>query len=259
MKAVLFDLDETLILDEPVAQQAFESAAQQAAAHHALDPARLAQTAQSTARRLWRQGPAIAYCDAIGHSAFEGLWATYDPINADLAILAGWVEGYRWQVWQEALLDQKISDPALAKQLVRHWIERRQSYPWYPEVAELLEALRPHYQLGIVTNGVPNLQRQKLRGSGLETGFAAIAVSGEVGIGKPQRGIFDWICGQLSLEPQQCVMVGDNPERDVAGALQAGMASVFVERGHKPADPRYPATLRVTNLLEMLPWLHQQG
>lgn len=259
MKAVLFDLDETLILDEPVAQQAFEAAARLASDQYPLDRAQLIQTAQHTARQLWRQGPAIAYCDSIGHSAFEGLWASYDPINSDLATLAGWIEGYRLQVWQAALLEQGIANDALAYHLVRTWIEVRQSYPWYPEVEQLLAALRPRYQLGIVTNGVPNLQRMKLRGASLETGFSAIAVSGEVGIGKPQRGIFDWICAQMAVRPQDCVMVGDNPERDVAGAIQAGMASVFVERGHKPADPRYPATLNVSNLLEMLPWLEQQG
>ena len=77
MRAILFDLDETLILDEPVSQQAFAAAASLAAPLIA-DPAVVAAEAGAVARRLWAEGPAYAYCQRIGHSSWEGLWARYD-------------------------------------------------------------------------------------------------------------------------------------------------------------------------------------
>jgi putative hydrolase of the HAD superfamily len=52
-------------------------------------------------------------------------------------------------------------------------------------------------------------------------------------------------------------MVGDNPERDIAGAINAGMKSVLVERGFKLRDQRYEATAEVQNLLDMLYWLEE--
>jgi HAD superfamily hydrolase (TIGR01509 family) len=119
----------------------------------------------------------------------------------------------------------------------------------------LLERLKGH-KLGIVTNGVPELQRDKLEGSGLKEKFNATVISGDIDVGKPQPGIFEHICRELQVDAAECVMVGDNPERDIAGAIAAGMKSVWVDRGFRPANPRFKPDLEVKNLLEILPWLH---
>ncbi|HLO03159.1 MAG TPA: HAD hydrolase-like protein, partial [Symbiobacteriaceae bacterium] len=62
-------------------------------------------------------------------------------------------------------------------------------------------------------------------------------------------------CTQLGVQPAACVMVGDNPERDVAGAMAAGMAAVWVSRNGRPRDERFPGDLTCTDLSAMLPWL----
>lgn len=257
MKAILFDLDETLILDEPVTERAFMAAAELAVQRYPLDPHGLIAVARDTAQKLWRQGPAFGYCDRIGHSAFEGLWATYSQSQPDLQTLAHWVPTFKAEVWRTALATQGILDEDLVQALIELWTAKRQSYPWYPETEALLQALQGRYVLGIVTNGVPDLQRQKLLGSSLQERFGAIAVSGEVNIGKPHRGICDWICQKLAVEPQDCVMVGDNAERDVAGGYIAGMKTVWVDRGYKPKG-QHQAHLELSNMLDMLPWLERQ-
>lgn len=257
IRAILFDLDETLILDEAVSEHAFREAAFVAAQRYSLDLERLTITAQASARRLWTESPQYGYALQIGHSAFEGLWAGYS--QPELQGLREWTPGYRLAVWREALADQGISDENLLFELADAWRTARALYPRFPEVDGLLSALAPQYRLGIVTNGVPDLQRAKLQGSNLAPQFQAVAVSGELGVGKPDRAIFQWICERLEVEPAACVMVGDNPERDVAGAIQAGMRSVWVDRGFKPPDRRYPADLEVKNLLELLPWLGALG
>jgi putative hydrolase of the HAD superfamily len=205
--------------------------------------------------RLWKSSPVFDYTQRIGHSAGEGLWARYEvQTHPALKTLHEWAPAFRVAVWSEALADQGIHDEALSEALAYRYLSERRLYPRYPEIDPLLKALSS-YKLGIVTNGVPDLQREKLEGSLLQDNFEAVAVSGELDIGKPEGGIFEHICGELDVEPARCVMVGDNPERDIVGAAKAGMRSVWVERGFRPKDPQHPADLEVTNLLEMLPWL----
>ncbi|GIW24367.1 HAD family hydrolase [Meiothermus sp.] len=255
IRAVLFDLDETLILDHPVSLHALRSCAFYAASWYSLDIPRLIQAAEENAVRLWRASPVFDYTQRIGHSAGEGLWARYEvQTHPALKILHDWAPAFRVAVWRESLDEQGVHDDALCEALAHRYLSERRLYPRYPEIDRLLKALSG-YRLGIVTNGVPDLQREKLEGCLLQDRFDAVAVSGELDIGKPEPGIFEQICKELGVEPSECVMVGDNPERDVAGAAGVGMKSVWVERGFKPKDPRYKADLEVSNLLEMLPWL----
>lgn len=255
---LLFDLDETLILDQPVSRHALLDCAYLAAGSRSLNAPLLAKAAERIAGTLWKDAPTWPYAERIGHSALEGMWARYDgrphPVQAQLREVTA---GYRMAVWREALAEQEITDEPLCARLAERFIRARSLFPRYPEVDELLAAVAPKYKLGIVTNGVPNLQRDKLAGSGLAGRFTAIAISGEVDIGKPEKGIFEAVLRDLGVKPEECVMVGDNPERDVAGALAMGMRSVFVNRGFRPADPKHPADLSVDSLAEMLPWLEK--
>lgn len=257
MKAILFDLDETLILDEAVSEEAFRAAAALAAGAGGVDSALLARTAGAISRRLWAEGPHYAYCQRIGHSAWEGLWARYDQgEHPTIAALRDWAPGYRLRTWQLALAEQGIRDDDLAEVMVARFSEARRSYPLYPEIEGLLAALTEQgFVLGIVTNGVPDLQREKLAGCGVAHLFQASVVSGEIDCGKPDPGIFRHICRELGVAPSECVMVGDNPERDVAGAMAVGMKSVWVQRNGRPSDARFPGDLACTDLAAMLPWL----
>lgn len=211
IKAILFDLDETLILDHPVSLQALRSCAFYAASWYSLDFNQLIQAAEQAAVRLWKTSSVFEYTNRIGHSAGEGLWASYQlHVQPEIRTLQEWAPEFRIAVWKDALGQQNINDQALAESLSHRYFQERRIYPRYPEVDELLRALEGHYKLGIVTNGVPDLQQDKLEGSGLKSGFQAVIISGQIDIGKPDRRIFDRICGQLGVSPDECVMVGDN-------------------------------------------------
>ncbi len=253
---MLFDLDETLIFDEAVCDHAFKICTL-SVTDDAATASSLAVSAAAHARRLWQTLPAVAitYANRIGHSAFEGLWAQYDSSIPSEALLESVIAEYRSQTWVAALEECGLhGDPA---QLATLWSTMRSRYPLYPDADELLVRLKKNYKIGIVTNGVQRLQRRKLIGCGLLHWVDAVAISGEVGIGKPERGIFDWIADQLNVPLEHCVMVGDNAARDVQGGINAGIQTVYVERGFKPrtADP----TLTVNNLLEILPWLESNA
>jgi FMN phosphatase YigB (HAD superfamily) len=74
-----------------------------------------------------------------------------------------------------------------------------------------------------------------------------------VGIGKPEVGIFDWVARELGVSRERCAMVGDNPERDVQGGLNSGMATAWVDHGLKARGAR--AQIEVKSLSELWPWL----
>ncbi len=255
INAILFDLDETLILDEAVSQNAFRITAL-GVTQDATLALKLAHAAENQARRLWQELPstALEYTNGIGHSAIEGLWAVYNPKIEAEVLLEQHIHEYRFQTWNAALTECDLK--ADARVLEKRWQGLRARYPLYSDVDDLLVQLGKKYKLGIVTNGVAGLQRKKWHGCGLETWFDAVTISGELGIGKPKPDIFEWIANELKIPLETCVMVGDNADRDVQGGINAGIKTVWVDRGFKPrtATP----TLEVKELLEMLPWLEMQ-
>ncbi len=255
IKAVLFDLDETLILDEAVSLQAFRITAL-SVTRDVILAEKLAKSAEYHAKRLWQTLPVLAleYATRIGHSALEGLWAVYDPNLEFEALLEAHIVDYRFETWNAALTDCDLK--ADARVLEQLWQGLRARYPLYPDADELLVNLKQNYKLGIVTNGVAGLQRQKWLGCGLAPWFDAVAISGELGVGKPNPEIFEWIANQLQVPLETCIMVGDNADRDVQGGINAGIKTVWIDRGFKPRTAT--ATLEVKELLEMLPWLDAQ-
>lgn len=254
--AVLFDLDETLIPDEAVSRHAFHITAQ-GVTRDAAQAEGLARAAEAQAKRLWATLPpeAAAYAECIGHSALEGQWATYDLAVPEEAALDAAMARLRPETWRLALAEVGLSGDAAF--LARRWQALRARFPLYPDADEVLVQLAGRVKLGIVTNGVRGLQRRKLNGCGLLHWFDAVAVSGEVGIGKPQPGIFEWTARQLGVPLSRCLMVGDNPERDVQGGLNAGLATVWIDRGLRARGAK--ATFECRELRELLPWLRAQG
>lgn len=228
--AVLFDLDDTLIGDEPATREAFLTTALEVTRDEKRAQA-LAEAALHETKGMWAQLPAAAaaYAQRIGHSAFEGLWATYDARIAEEATLERETARLRPEAWTRAL--KTCGETGDGAAMAKRFIQVRAQFPLYVDTNSVLARLRPVTKLGIVTNGVSGLQRQKLNGSGLLHWFDAVAVSGEVGIGKPERGVFDFIAGQLGVNVKDCVMVGDNPERDIQGGLNAGMQTIWIDRG----------------------------
>lgn len=253
-EAVLFDLDETLIQDEPVCRHAFFVAALELTADD-QKAKELGDAAALETLALWHELPPLAadYAKRIGHSSVEGLWATYDPAIPAEAMLEQEVARLRPEAWRRALKTCGLEgDP---ERLQRRWQALRSQFPLFDDADELLARLRPRTRLAIVTNGVSGLQRKKLNGSGLLHWFDVVAVSGELGIGKPDKEIFDWVTSQLGVARSRCAMVGDNPERDIQGGINAGMSTAWVDRGLRERSVK--ADVEVHSLGELLPWLRR--
>ena len=258
-RALLFDLDETLVVEQAAAVAAFEATAGVVSGRHEVDPARLAIRARVRARELWRAAPTHAYCNAIQISSWEGLWCRFEGDEPSMRALRTWSPTYRREAWRLGLLDEGIEDIALAEELAERFpLERRARHEVFPDAEPALAELRESHTLALVTNGASCLQREKLAASGLGDYFEIVVVSGEFGVGKPDPSIFRHALSRLRSAGGG-VMVGDNLTRDIDGAIAAGLEGVWINRlGQVPAEPR-PGVSEISTLSDLRAALSRLG
>lgn len=112
---------------------------------------------------------------------------------------------------------------------------------------ELLTALTDRgYRLGVITNNLEAEQLAKLARLELRDYFEMLAISGEIGVPKPDPQIFHVALDRMSLAVDDVVMVGDSLTSDIAGAIGVGMRSVWVDRhqlGAHHAPPEVQAVI----------------
>ena len=90
--------------------------------------------------------------------------------------------------------------------------------------------------LALVTNGASRLQRAKLTATGIDRYFTFVVASEDIGIGKPDPAPFETALERLALAAGEVVMVGNDPDRDVAGARRAGIRPIWIDRGDPCPD-----------------------
>jgi HAD superfamily hydrolase (TIGR01549 family) len=213
-RAVLFDLDDTLIADSHDTLVALATAFDG-------DHDR-AMTVAGVALRLWRQpeyGGQLG--QRLGIAGTEALFSTFELDHPTVAgPLAAVQPAFAAAVWGEG------ADRAEAFRAAR-----AAHVTVYDEVADVLTELADGgHRLGLVTNGPTDLQRVKLAASGLDRFFDVVVVSGQLGHGKPSPEPFWRALDELAVAPQQALMVGDSESRDVAGARAAGVPVARLDR-----------------------------
>jgi phosphoserine phosphatase len=253
-QTLLFDLDDTLIVEEPAAVAAFAATAAHATGHHELDPAELARAARARARELWRAAPTHPHCLRVGISSWEGLWCRFEGDEPAVAALRAWSPTYRREAWRLALADAGVHDDELAAELGETFgRERRRRHETFADVVATLELARRSHRLGLITNGASCLQREKLEASGLAGYFEVVVVSGDLGIGKPDPTVFDHAVARLDADPRETTMVGDSLVKDVDGARAAGLRGVWLNRLRAPRPADRPDLIEIAGLDALLP------
>ena len=94
---------------------------------------------------------------------------------------------------------------------------------------DVLDYLSEKYQLHIITNGFKEVQNLKLEKSNIKKYFKIVITSESVGVKKPNPKIFEYALAQVSAQPQDCIMIGDNIEADILGAFNAGILPIHLE------------------------------
>ncbi len=100
----------------------------------------------------------------------------------------------------------------------------------FPDVKPCLKDLSG-ITLGIISNGDSEQQRQKLTSLDISDCFDNVVISGDIGISKPDPGIFLAACKAANESPEACWYVGDNFRTDILGSCQVGMRGVWLNRG----------------------------
>ncbi|OYT54300.1 MAG: hypothetical protein B6U72_03150 [Candidatus Altiarchaeales archaeon ex4484_2] len=110
----------------------------------------------------------------------------------------------------------------------------------YPGTIETLEGLRDkNYKLGIVSDGLRLKAWMRLVESGLDEFFQVVVTYDDTGEQKPSEKPFLKACGELGVEPHDCLFVGDWPERDILGAGRAGMKTCLALYGGYEGEADY--------------------
>jgi len=257
-KAVLFDLDDTLLWDDRSVKEAFAATCETAAAATGVDPEALEESVRAEARKLYESYETISFTKMIGINPFEGLWAKFaEGEQEEFRKLEQLAPNYRKHAWTKGLLALGIDNEELGAQLAEQFPAERRSRPIvYEETFRVLDLLKGKYQLLLLTNGSPDLQREKLAGvPELVPYFDHIIISGEFGQGKPAAAIFEHALERLGIKPEDGVMVGDKLTTDILGANTIGMTSVWINRHDVQRNDEIVPVHEIRNLEELLPLL----
>lgn len=230
-RAVLFDLDDTLVLFDGVGRPAWREVCARHAPGLGLPPEPLFEAIQQVARAYWS--------DAERHRVGR------------LALLET-----RATLVAEALRRLGAPDGARARALADDYSALQESrITLFPDALPVLEALRAAgVGLALVTNGNSVLQRRKIDRFGLGRYFSACLVEEELGYGKPDRRVFEGALRALGAAPAEAWCVGDNLVWDVGGAQALGIHAVWKDtyrRGPGPGPVRPDRT--ILELSELLP------
>jgi putative hydrolase of the HAD superfamily len=160
-------------------------------------------------------------------------------------------EDLKWKRMWRTLLDFKIGDEALARRLSSRFLEilptKKEIFPHTMEILKYLTEKK--YNLHLITNGFEKTQWSKLTSSGMSGYFTHMITSECSNSLKPKKEIFEFALKRADAELQQSIMIGDNLEADIQGAINAGMDCVYVN--HISASATTLPTYTITHLQQL--------
>jgi putative hydrolase of the HAD superfamily len=160
-------------------------------------------------------------------------------------------EELRWKRMWLTLLDYKIANETLARQLAVQFLEllptKKNLFPYTTEILDYLT--HKGYVMHLITNGFESVQHHKLRNSNLTNYFSAIVTSEASNSLKPHKAIFDYALQKAGAVAEESIMIGDNLEADIKGGMDAGLDTVFVN--HLQIDFIVKPTYTIHHLKEL--------
>jgi putative hydrolase of the HAD superfamily len=233
---VLFDLDDTLHDDTLAYQSAAEEVAHEIAAEHGIDALALKAAYVAAAEGFWKR-------------------LTAETLQVELGRV-------RERLWATALESVGLADRLLAQRSAGRYTDyRKKHYALFPGAGDLLRTLRARgKRLGLVTNGFSETHREKIALLRVGELFDAVFIADEVGMLKPDPLLFAHACTTLGGSPSRSAMVGDRYDRDIRGAGEAGLFTIWLNlrdealpAGAHPPDATCESLAHVGRVLTALP------
>ncbi len=160
-------------------------------------------------------------------------------------------EELKWKRMYRTLLEFKIGDEQLAKEMSEKFLEILPTKTLvFPHTFEVLDYLKEKkYDLHLITNGFEKTQWNKLTTTGLNTYFTHVITSEGCNSIKPHKEIFNYAMSKAGAALHQSIMLGDNLDADIQGAMNVGMDNIFVN--HINTTTLLQPTYTITNLQQL--------
>ena len=193
--------------------------------------------------------------EAKGINNFDEFYSIYSVHNHKLwdRYSKGFIkqEELRWKRIYLSLLDYKIADEALSKEMSVDYLtilpDKKNLFPYTIEILEYLK--NKDYTMHLITNGFESVQFKKIKNSNLADYFTEVITSEVSNSLKPNKEIFEYALKVSNANVETSIMIGDNEDADIQGAINVGMDSIFVN--HLQIQPTVPATHTITHLKEL--------
>lgn len=207
MKALLVDLDDTLLDYSGGVDECWSAACEAVAGRAGVDRAALIDAVRTSRRWFW---------DDPGRHRTE---------RVDM--LGAWRKIVEHGLEQLGAPNVPAAAAAAEDFAARRWAVMR----LFPGVADALGRLRATgVTMALVTNGDKSQQRRKIERYDLARYFDAILIEGEFGAGKPEEIVYRHVLERLGVPAREAWMVGDHIEWDVAAPQRLGLRGVWVDR-----------------------------
>jgi len=206
-RAILFDLDDTLIAWDAVTDEVW----------------------MEVCRNYALQVGGLEAATLFNNIKETGEWYYSDP------------ERLRWgrtnlyasrrEIVSIALSHLEIKDLDLATRIADSYsVEKEKSAFILPGAINALKHFRNHgILIALASNGGAEIQRRKIEKFGLDSLLDFVLIEGEFGIGKPDERFFWHILNQLNTTPSDAWMVGDRLDQDIGGAQSLGIYAIWVD------------------------------
>lgn len=121
-----------------------------------------------------------------------------------------------------------------------------------PGALSLLKTLAPHYQMGLITNGLTIVQEARFNRPEIQDYFRSIVISEKVGSAKPSKEIFRHSAEDLKIELNKKVLIiGDSLSSDIAGGINAGISTCWYNPGGWKNESPWKGDLEVRSFGEL--------
>jgi putative hydrolase of the HAD superfamily len=207
IKAILLDMDDTIIADDPFTEKAWQVACGRYSRQTKGFDAKTLKLGIDEVREVY-------WKDAERHriGRLNLVQARRDIVNQAFSRLG-------------------INEPIVANELADLYTrEKERLCVPFPGALEALNEFKASgLRLALLTNGSLEIQRRKINRFKLAQYFDHILIEEELGVGKPDERVFRTALEKLKATPGESCMVGDDLERDISGAQKLGIFTVWVD------------------------------
>ncbi len=172
---------------------------------------------------------------------FDTFYSLYEDNNLSL-----WADYRKGLIAKKELNFQRFyypfkasgyDEPELAKKYGDEFVRRSPlKKGLMPGAVEILEYLKPKYELHVITNGFKEVQDVKLKVSGLGKYFDRVFISELIGVQKPDVYFFEYAVRSLNASKNECLVIGDSFEADILGARNFGLDHVYYNVNYEKHD-----------------------